>query len=231
MSLESDWVRFLECLERWYRFQDQTAGHEAFSFLEGECRRWIRSHGEKGASWDVLEDDIASFLQDWLRDGALDEITNPKAFFRQSFRNHCIDRLRSRQRGFGKAVRSVSVELADETAADVFETLSAAEQAERVLLALGEFGIEDRVAVKLCDAPERLTESELGWIAARRGCEVEEIRGQLREASSSDDLSLLLELRSDDLEGAEARSRRIDRFRKRVSRARARLRDALEAGR
>jgi hypothetical protein len=94
--------------------------------------------------------------------------------------------------------------------------------ARQALAALRALSAEDRIALKLTATPEALDEDELDWLAARNRTSREAVRVLALRAESTEARAQLFDGAVQPPREADA-GRTIDRFHKRVSRARQRL--------
>lgn len=219
------WSSVLELLVRWHRDRDHGAARTVFTFLEQELRREVSARQPEVE--DALRDVLARLVETRLPPGVQD----PRAYLVTAVRRRGIDLVRARQRRreHGGEQELLQVKFDQPREQEPAEAASATERAERVRRAIGRLEIADRVALKLCDAPEWLDDEELLWLSSRMSGTSEEIRAAIGRARDMHDLTRIFDPGEDDPRDPEARRKRMERFRKRRNRIAERV-AALLAG-
>ncbi|MFO0647977.1 MAG: hypothetical protein U0326_17190 [Polyangiales bacterium] len=144
---------------------------------------------------------------------------HPRTYFGRALQNRALSALRRKSPELAAEVPEPPPEL--DTPSQERQTA-----AREVLDALQSLTVEDRVALKLASAPEALDDGELDWLAARLNVSRYEARSLALTRERTEDLARLFEGEHDATETRVA-LRAIDRFHKRISRARQRLRDRI----
>jgi DNA-directed RNA polymerase specialized sigma24 family protein len=208
------WSHVLDDLRAWHFDRDRRAGQRAIALIEGELRRRIPAAAYRRWSPEQVEDTLQRFLARLVERPLPPSVENPRAYLTTAFRNACIDVERGRAR------------VADEPWDDELVAVEPRdhEDAPPVEAALASLSLDDRLVIKMTEAPELLNEEELAALARRCHCSVQQIDDRVRACPSIYDLTLLFD---PFLSDGESRRDRMERFRKRRVRARNRLRDAL----
>lgn len=215
----SRWDDSLADLAAWHAARDRQAAERAMRIVEPFL--WGRIPARARMRWSKpdLEDAVRGFLQRLLTrplPSAASE--DPAAYISQSFRNWCIDLQRGRDRRPEEAWES-----------DDGRTTASSDarpRLARVVEALEQLPIQDRVVIKVEDLPWALSDDELRWLAGRGGVSVDAVRAQLESARTTYDTSLVFDP-GDSATAPKGRRDRMERFRRRRSRARQRLRERL----
>ena len=216
-----NWTDCYGSLRAWHDGGDPRAAEQALTFIESEIRRRIPAPARRRWPPQQIEDAIQGFLVRLLERPLPDTADdNPAAYIIRSFRNWCIDIERGRKRDPTAPWEDIS--FAPSVAASPETRL----QLQRTLVALEGLSVEDRVAVKMTDAPATLTWDELTWLASQSGLSAEAARDHVLACPPVFELTLLFDPGPPPKDKKERRDR-MERFRKRRERARARLRAAL----
>ena len=105
-----------------------------------------------------------------------------------------------------------------------------AERSGRVQSALNQLGLADRVALKLVNCPMWIDDEEVRWLAERAGLQPEVVISQILEAEDTFQLTLIYDPDFEGSEDREGRRKRMERFRRRRTRARDKLLVILTRG-
>ncbi|MCB9793193.1 MAG: sigma-70 family RNA polymerase sigma factor [Alphaproteobacteria bacterium] len=215
------WSTALAQLTRWHATRDAEAATAALTFIEVELRRRIPPAARRRWPAEQLEDAVQGFLLRLLqRPLPEDAQGQPAAYLTRAFRNRCIDIERGRRRDPAEPWETF------EQAAPAAGTPETREALRRAVDALDGLRVEERVVIKMTDAPQLLTEEELAWLAERAGRNVDEVREAVLSSPSVFELTLLFDPGAAPRDDKERRDR-MERYRRRRSRARAKLREAL----
>ncbi|MCW8137961.1 MAG: hypothetical protein KIT58_03560 [Planctomycetota bacterium] len=217
------WSSVLELLERWHRDRDHGAARTVFAFLEQELRREVSARQPELE--DALRDVLARLVEAPLPPGVHD----PRAYLVTALHRRGIDLVRAKQRRreHGGEQELIQFKLDRPRELEPGEAASSSERAERVRGAIRRLEIADRVALKLCDAPEWLDDEEVLWLASRLSCTSEEVHAAVGRAGDMHDLTRIYDPGTDDPRDPEARRKRMERFRKRRNRIAERVAQLL----
>ena len=179
---------------------------------------------------DLVEDAIRAFLLKQLEKPLPPHIGMPRNFMAKAFRFHCIDCYEAPHRQESQGDQETAPrELATEGSSSPEARALQAERARALRAALQTLDLEDRIVLKLDDAPELLDDEELGWMGARLGLDNATVLDAVLSADGIYAITHLFDP-GDDVPGdVEARRKRMERFRRRRARARDKLRPHLEA--
>lgn len=220
------WDVLGEELRRWHGVGDRTALRSALEFLEPELRRMVPALVRRTWPKDAVEDALRDFLVKVIEVPLSPGVGDLRRYVARAFRNHCIDAHESRRRR-----RETPLDAApgweppsDDTPA---KAALEAERETHLRAALQCLDISDRVALKLVDAPELLDDQEIRWLAERVGREPGAIRAAIAVAADVHDLTYVFDLGDDDPGDPQSRRKRMERFRRRRTRAREKLRALL----
>jgi len=216
-----DWASALDQLEEWHRTGARDPARAAIEFIEPELRLMIPGIVRRSWPPELIEDALRAFLTKLLERPLPEAIREPRGFFSRSFRNHCIDIHRDRQRLHEESLKSDSQWA---SSPDPLEPRERSERAAVVAAAVDSLAVADRVALKLVDAPEWLSGDELTWLVARSGLTEDEL---LRRIDAAQDVYSLTLLFDPVTESDGPRRQRMERFRRRRARAREKVREAL----
>jgi DNA-directed RNA polymerase specialized sigma24 family protein len=221
------WADALADLAAWRKKRDRAAAHRALGFLEPQLRARVPVRARRRLGGDVTDEGVQSFLEKLLRIELDPEIRHPRAYVVRAFKNHFLDLEETRARLPSKGLH----EVADlESALPSPEAVVESAQVEtRLHKAIESLAIPDRVALKLADAPEWITDDELRWLANETGRGPAELPPLIVAIESAFDA---MEVFEGEAPGDKESSRRhrMERFRRRRARARAKLRAAFEGG-
>lgn len=226
------WETVGTLLNRWHTEKDEQAGRAALVFMEREFRKMIPPLVRRTWPEDLVEDALQSFLVKIIETPLPGGIDNLPGYLNTSFRRHCIDRHRARRRRKESSVGSIdpSWEPHSDPRNSPGTALARKERAEHVQYCIGQLAIEDRIVLKLVHAPEWLDEQELGWISDKTGTKSSEVLQAITAAQDIHDLTRIFDPGDDDPDDQKLRRKRMERFRKRRSRAREKLRVLLKGG-
>lgn len=221
------WQRVLDDLSRWHTRRDATSARHALSFLEPELRLAIppivRRKWPKEQVEDVLRELLTMLLERPLPAG----ISDPRGYLLQTFRNRCVDLHRAQQRHERAQFKDKAGWDLPAAPPHADARLEREDSRATIQAALLKLSVSDRVALKLCDAPEWLDEVEIRWLANKVGVTPDVVLTMLDVAT---DVFTLTEIFDPPPQGApDDRRQRMERFRKRRARAREKLRVVLEA--
>ncbi len=216
-----EWRRALAQLEAWHDRQEERAATEALTFFEEELRRRFPAAAWRRWPQEQLEDALQGFLERLLdRRLPATAIDHPRAYLIRSFQHWCIDIERGRRRDPTEPWEDPDTAATTDTSPEVREALS------RTLAALDSLPIQDRVVLKMTDAPATLSWEELRWLAGRAGSSAEQVRDRVLACPSIFDLTLIFDPGPPPRDAKERRDR-MERFRRRRARARERLRGTM----
>lgn len=215
------WSTIPDQLTAWHAHGDRNAAAEAITFLEIELRLAFPPAARRRWPAQQLDDALQGFLTRLLQRPLPVRPTDPKGYLKRAFRNWCIS-LERRNREI-PTDDAVFVDL-PATSNDDVETQQRVARAAR---AMQELRIEDRVVIKLVEAPEWLDHVEWTWLAERSDLTTDAATLLARNATDILALSLLFDPGPEPTT-VEARRTRLERFRKRRNRARDALIAALE---
>ncbi len=222
----TNWAAVVSGLGAWHGGGDRAAGERALV----EVEQWLRTRIAPRLGRRAKAEDIESLFQDvltrlWTED-LFTGVDAPAAFLWTVVRRMWIDRVRKRDRRTDTVPLDPDAPRADPSPADPVHGVAL----EQVAAKLETLRIEDRVHVKICDLPHALSWEELEWMARRCGQSANAVRDAVldREADAYA-LSFLVDPGPEPTT-EKGRRDRLERFRRRRSRARERLRAAVEAG-
>lgn len=215
------WSTIPDQLTAWHAHGDRNAAAEAIRFLEIELRLAFPPAARRRWPSQQLDDALQGFLTRLLQRPLPTRPTDPNGYLKRAFRNWCVS-IERRNREI-PTDDAVFVEL-PATTSDAGEIQ---QQRDHAIRAVGALRIEDRVAIKLVDAPEWLNDVELGWLAERADLTTAAVSLLVQNAPDILILSILFDPGPEPTT-VEARRTRLERFRKRRNRARDALIAALE---
>lgn len=226
MSIDTNWTAIVAGLRAWHQDHNRPAGERALVAVE----QWLRTRQAARLRRQASAEDIDALFQDvltrlWTRD-LLSDAESPAAFLSTVVRNLWLDRVRKRSRQDAKH-KPLTAEMpeADPSPASPEHRI----ELERVTAVLQTLRIEDRVHIKICDLPHALSWEELTWMAQRCGEAATAVRDAVLAADADAfSVSFLVDPGPAPTTKKERRDR-LERFRRRRSRARTQLRAALEA--
>lgn len=216
-----NWQEALRDLAAWHTHQDHTAAHRALSTIESWLRTRIPPAARARWSHDEIDDAIQGFLERLLNKPLPDDIDAPRAYLGRSFRNWCISRQRGR-----KSDRHAPWD-EDRAQETTNQAPAIKQQLARAAEELQNLSMKDRVVIKLVDLPWALTRNELTWLGQRSGRSAVETRDIVLNTHDKLTLSLLFDPGPPPTTHKERRDR-LERFRRRRSRAREKLKAAVE---
>ena len=223
------WDTLGSLLARWYEREDREASRAALTFLEQELR--LMTPAIVRRTWDkaLIEDAVQTVLLQIIKKPLApeSEIGNLRNYLHRMFRNQCIDVWRRRNRRKEASLDNLDAgwePLSTSPRSPLEETL-AQERQDQVCRAIAGLETSDRIVLKLEHAPEWLDDDELTWLGRRSTRSPEEVRQLVSSASDMFDLSLIFDPpRDEDVSNAGLRRKRMERFRRRRSRARDKCR-------
>lgn len=209
-------------LERWHSAQDRPALDLAAHFLAQEMPGLLSPRLARTLGDATVRDLVQQFVLDLCKRPLPSTPEHPRTYLGRALQNRALSHLRRKQ----AEPMAIVPEPPPEHLAPAAERRAEARQALRVIQTLS---MEDRVALKLSDAPEALDLDELDWLAARAGVPHDEVRALAFRAETAGDRVRLFDPGSsaDDFDAGRA----VDRFHQRVSRVRKRLRALWEGAR
>ena len=220
-SGQEQWHAAIHGLRLWHAHGDREAARSALEYLEVELRLRIPAAARRRWPAEQVEDALQGFLTRLLKRPLPETaVERPAAYLARAFRNWCIDIERGRKRHAGEPWDDNTPGEWDSGSPETRQRL------ERVAAALDALSVEDRVAIKMTDAPEMLTEVELAWLGARAGLALDTVASKVLACPPVFELTLIFDPGPDPRDGKERRDR-MERFRKRRERARTRLRALL----
>lgn len=230
MVAEVSWDNLQDLLAQWHQTRQRALGHLVFVFLEEELRLMFPSHIRNVWSDEMRDDVLQSFLSKLIERPLPQNIDHIRSYMRSMLRNHCMDHHRRMARDFNtqddvnKLEQTKAKHQSDENPAIIKQEL------ERRLASFAQLPISDRVVLKLNYACNWLEQDEMVWLAARSGLSIEQLRTTLAEEHDTYALSHIFDPGDDRSEDKEARRKRMERFRRRRSRAQARLNELYDDG-
>jgi DNA-directed RNA polymerase specialized sigma24 family protein len=202
---------------------------QAIAFIESELRLAIPPLVRRTWPEELVNDTLSEFISSLIEKPPPATVEHPRSYIVRSFCNRCIDVHRAQQRR-----REIPLEPHHMQAIPAGESPSPEDELHRqarasmVARALAGLPVADRVALKLVDAPEWLTEAEVSWLAARRHTEVQQVHAEIQLARNVHALTLIFDPLQPDQ--SDDRRQRMERFRRRRARAREKLRELLTGG-
>ncbi len=223
MTEHEGWGALCGQLVRWHSEADRPAAEVALRFVEVELRARIPTGVRRRWSAEAVEDALQGFLSRLLTRPLPAGIEAPERYIHRSFRNWCIDIERTE-------VRRPTDPWEESIASESFQReVEAREELAQTCAALDSLRIEDRVVIKMADAPRLLTWEELDWLARRASLSAMEVRDRLLGDIDGYGLTLIFDPGHEPMD-AKGRRDRMERFRKRRERARIGLLAALGKG-
>ncbi len=215
------WSDLLDDLEDWHAQSDRASATRALKFLEVELRLRFPPAARRRWPQEQLDDALQGFLTRLLqRPLPTAARSKPAPYLIRSFKNWCIDVERGRKRSAAEPWED------DAPAESTSDDHEARERLAQLSKAVDKLGIEDRVALKMADAPAMLTWEELGWLAKRSGLAEEEVRDRVLACPPVFELTMIFDP-GPEPKTTKGRRDRMERFRKRRARARQRLRELM----
>lgn len=209
------WRDAIAQLERWHARADRSALDLAARFLSGELPGLLSPRLARKLGAEIVRDLVQEFLL-YLHQKPLPTTPeHPRTYLGRALQNRALSHLRRKH-------EEPMAALPEPQPAHFVPAPERQVAARQILRALQTLSMEDRVALKLAEAPEALDPDELDWLAARLDATRDEARARALRADNTAERVLLFEpapAAADELQGGRA----IDRFHKRVSRARQRL--------
>ena len=215
-----NWQQVLSDLSAWHDSRDRPAANRALTHIESWLRARIPPIVRRRWSSDEIDDALQGFLERLLNKPLPSDLRKPGAYLNTAFRRWCIDR----QRGRKADVHQLWDEAT--SAHSVHQNPADRQRLTQATKALEGLRVEDRVVIKLVDVPHALTWEELSWLAQRGGVSANDIRDRVLEHLELLDLSLIFDP-GPRPETPKERRDRLERFRRRRSRAREKLRKAI----
>lgn len=205
----------IDQLSRWHAQQDRAALAEALHSLSDALPSLLAPRLARRLGEETVRDLVQQFLLDLQRRPLPTLPDHPRTYLGRALQNRALSLLRRKD---AEPVPVVPEPLQEDLVAVQERRLAARE----VLHALQGLSMEDRVALKLSEAPEELDGEELDWLAARGGASREGVRAACLRVERAEERAALFEGRQEPFDATEVQ-RAIDRLHKRVSRARQRL--------
>lgn len=210
-----EWSRAVEGIERWHTHGDREARDAAFAFLSKQLPGLVPPRLARSLGDGVVHELMQEFLLGLHISPLPSSPEHPRSYLGRAIQHRALSQLRRKR---AEPMATVP-EPPQEHSAPPQERQVAARQA---LAALRALSAEDRIALKLTATPEALDEDELDWLAARNRTSREAVRVLALRAESTEARAQLFDGAVQPPREADA-GRTIDRFHKRVSRARQRL--------
>jgi hypothetical protein len=205
----------VEGIERWHTHGDRDARDAALGFLGAHLPSLVPPRLAQRLGGDTVRDLVQEFLLGLHSSSLPSSPEHPRAYLGQAIQRRALSLLRRKS----AEPMAIVPEPPQEHSAPPQERQVAARQA---LAALRALSAEDRIALKLTATPEALDEDELDWLAARNRTSREAVRVLALRAESTEARAQLFDGAVQPPREADA-GRAIDRFHKRVSRARQRF--------
>lgn len=229
----SSWDKIKTALVQWHRSHDGRANREEFAFLETELRLMIPALVWRTWTEDLIQDALRSFLVKLLEKPLPEPTDNLRAYLATALKRHCIDLYEAR-----RGRRTTSIEdmpqgweppaSSSESPLEIAEQRELSEKrTEKLRSALLTLSVEDRIALKLAHAPERLDAAEIQWLSVRANMDTKEVRRLIQSTDDIYPLTHVFDPGDEPLDDPAVRRKRMERFRKRRSRACAQLREIL----
>lgn len=212
--MNDPWRSTLARLASWHAVGDRRALDAAMRFLSGALPGLIAPRLARKLGDEIVRDLVQQFLLDLQRKPLPSSPEHPRTYLGRALQNRALSLLRRKD-------AAPFAEVPDPPPAHITPPQERQTAAREVLRALQTLSMEDRVALKLSEAPEALDDDEIDWLAVRAGLPRGEVQSRALRAESASERILLF----DPVHGPDEREagRAIDRFHKRVSRARQRL--------
>ena len=224
------WGNVLAVLARWHASGDRNAGRAAVSFLEVEFRLMVPGIVRRTWPEDLVDDAIQGILERLVKRPLPAGIDDSRRYLARALRNRCIDLYDARRRRREQSLDDAPAgwEPPADAAASPVEMALQEERVQQIQTAIAQLDISDRVVLKLDHAPEWLTEDETSWLARRAGLASRSLPAAIAAAHDMHALTRIFDPGDDNPDDAALRRKRMERFRRRRSRARERLREFLE---
>ncbi len=219
--VKTKWQEAFRDLAAWHTHQDHAAANRALSTIESWLRTRIPPAARSRWSHDEIDDAIQGFLERLLNKPLPDNIDDPRAYLGRAWRNWCISRQRGRKTDKHAPWDEDRAPETTRQAPDIQQRLARASEALETL------SIKDRVVIKLVDLPWALSWKELTWLGQRSGRSATEVRDAVMGTFDKLELSLIFDPGPPPTTPKERRDR-LERFRRRRSRAREKLKAAVE---
>lgn len=224
------WDLVLDALTQWHATQDPAHGNALFRFLEEELRAMLPNIVRRKWSESAIDDALQKVLIQLSQKPLPDSVSDPRNYIARILRNRCISIQRAEKRKQEVSLDADEV-LEPETDSETDAPYSSsparvALQKERVnhyLAVLAQLNIADRVALKLESAPNWLNNEEMDWLSNQSGLALPALREAISAASDTHALTRIYDPGDDDPGDLQLRRKRMERFRKRRSRAREAL--------
>lgn len=212
-------------LRRWHDSGDRDALRAALVFLEPQL--WLMVPALVWRTWpaDLVEDALRSFLLRLVETPLPADMKSPRSYLKRALRNHCIDQYEARSRRRESSIEDVPAgwEPADDGEDSPAERMDQQQRAEQVHAALRKLEIADGIVLKLVYAPEWLDDEEVGWLGERLALDATSVRAAVAAAEDMHTLTRIFDPGVDDPADPAARRLRMERFRRRRSRAQEKL--------
>jgi DNA-directed RNA polymerase specialized sigma24 family protein len=209
------WQWSIERLDRWHTHADRDALEEVLRFLSEALPELLAPRLVRKLGGETTRDLVQEFLLGLQRKPLPTCPEHPRTYLGRALQNRALSLMRRKDAELVAVVPEPPLD----HAAPAQERQTAARE---VLRALQMLPMEDRVALKLSEAPEVLDDDEFEWLVARAGVPREEAQARALRAASAEERAQLFEGGREPLDECDV-GRAINRFHKRVSRARQKL--------
>jgi len=217
------WHAAIEQLARWHSQADRSALDRAAAFLSEALPNLLGPRLARKLGDQTIADLVQQFILDLHERPLPTTPDHPRSYLGRALQNRALSLLRVR------APEPMAV--VGRTRAEPFVPSHERQVAARqVLRALQTLSMEDRVALKLADAPEALDADEVDWLANHSGHPRADIHSLAVHAENASERVRLFEPTRETTDPRDD-ERAIERFHKRVSRARQRLLALIEGER
>lgn len=224
------WENAGAMLRRWHSTRERQVGRAVFGFIETELRLMIPPSFRRSWGEDRVEDVLRDFLKKLVKRPLPEHLDNLRSYLSSGIRRQCIDAYRKDNRRPEEPIEddAMDEDSRDSGLSSPLQLTLRNEQHAKVHAALVRLEVADRVALKLEHGPEWLDEAEIAWLGARAALDTVRVRAAIAAAATTYDLTQIFDPEADDPADPEAHRKRMERFRRRRSRALEKLKAFLE---
>ena len=235
-----DWSDVPDKLRQWHENGCRESARVALRFLEKQFRSMIPGIVRRKWPEDLIESELQERLKKFLEEPLSDNIEKPERYFRKCLQHHFINVYRKQKGNLemqrfdeGETLKSPPVEHSATFTSSTRSpeaSLKELQRARSLHEALQQLSVADRVALKLVSCPLWLDDEEISWLAGRCEKKPDEVIAETKSIDDVYELTRLFDPGEDDPDDGKARRKRMERFRKRRSRARKKLYTMLGGG-
>ncbi|QED29961.1 sigma-70 family RNA polymerase sigma factor [Microvenator marinus] len=208
MPEEINWTNVVDCLHRYGVTRDRVLGERTFRFLYVELARVVPEHNH-----DALQTVLLKLHTCPTKLGAA--VKSPKAWLRKAVRNKVLDEQKATIAGREREENWLTTHLTD-----IEDQRSISNAMLPVRDCLEKLTLKRRLVLKLYYLDSAITGEEISYLGQVHECDQNVIRSRIDGVVDAEDslnrsyqLSLIIEPDKGSSD-AEARERRLDRFRK-----------------